>query len=88
MVSPWRSGESGDYAPCNFCNPSALRRKLRSLLIELDLEEKLVKRYEGLIQDGKALEHMSLIRSPSGKLEGRDMTYSGHLQRAQAVLGS
>ena len=88
MVSPWRSGESGDYVPCNFCNPSALRRKLRSLLIELDLEEKLVKRYEGLIQDGKALEHMSLIRSPSGKLEGRDMTYSGHLQRAQAVLGS
>ena len=88
MVSPWRSGESGDYAPCNFCNPLALRRKLRSLLIELDLEEKLVKRYEGLIQDGKALEHMSLIRSPSGKLEGRDMTYSGHLQRAQAVLGS
>lgn len=88
MVSPGRSGESGNYAPCNILNPSALRRKLCSLLIKLDLEEKLVKRYEGLIQDGKALEHTSPIRSPSGKLEGRDMTYGGHLQKAQAVLES
>ena len=57
------------------------------LFQKLDLEEKLVKRYDGLIQDGKALEHTSPIRSPSGKLEGRDMTYGGHLLRAQAMRG-
>lgn len=60
---------------------------MHSLLIKLDLEEKLVKRCEGLIQDGKALGHTSPLRSSSGKLEGRDMTYGGPLMKGPGCAG-
>lgn len=83
----WRSGESGDYAPWNIFNPLALGRNIHSLLIKLDWEEKVFKRCEGLIQDGKALGHTSPTRSPSGRLEGRDMTYGGPLVKGPGCAG-